>query len=192
MARPIDHERRAQLLDDAVDHIAEHRVTDLSFRPLARALGVSTTTLVHHFGTKDELLVALMTRVRTRLMAIALAPAADARGHDVTVRAWNWSASREHEHLFRLFFALYGLALQSPERFESFLDRVVDDWLDAMADRARGTEVPAHEVRARATLGLAVVRGLLLDLLTTGDRARVDAALRHFVELRIDPKRPSV
>ena len=34
--------------------------------------------------------------------------------------------------------------------------------------------------RAHARLGLAVVRGLLLDLLATGDRAGVDASLEIF------------
>ena len=34
--------------------------------------------------------------------------------------------------------------------------------------------------RVHARLGLAVVRGLLLDLLATGDRAGVDAALEVF------------
>jgi hypothetical protein len=36
---------------------------------------------------------------------------------------------------------------------------------------------------ATATLMVAVVRGLLLDRLTTGDRVRTDAALRRFAEL---------
>jgi hypothetical protein len=40
--------------------------------------------------------------------------------------------------------------------------------------------VPADVVRAHARLGLAVTRGLLLDLLATGDRAGVDAALEVF------------
>ena len=188
MPRPIDHGHRAQLLDAAVDHVAADGLTDLSFRPLARALGVSATTLVHHFGTKDELLAALMTRVRERLMVAALAPEAEAEaeGNGVTARAWDWSASQENEAVFRLFFAVYGVALQSPGRFGSFLDHVVDDWLDAMTDRARVAGADAQEARVKATLGLAVVRGLLLDLLATGDRARVDAALHRFLRLRTD------
>jgi hypothetical protein len=44
---------------------------------------------------------------------------------------------------------------------------------------ARG--LPADQARATARLGLATVRGLLLDLLATGDRAGVDAALELFI-----------
>ncbi|CAM5551835.1 hypothetical protein SFUMM280S_09642 [Streptomyces fumanus] len=37
--------------------------------------------------------------------------------------------------------------------------------------------------RNRARLGLATVRGLLLDLLATGDRAGVDTAMEEFLRL---------
>ena len=40
--------------------------------------------------------------------------------------------------------------------------------------------MPPAIARPHARLGLAVVRGLLLDLLATGDRAGVDAALDVF------------
>ena len=40
--------------------------------------------------------------------------------------------------------------------------------------------MPADVARAHARLGLAVTRGLLLDLLATGDRAGAEAALEVF------------
>ncbi len=40
--------------------------------------------------------------------------------------------------------------------------------------------MPADVARIHARLGLAVTRGLLLDLLATGDRAGVEAALDVF------------
>jgi hypothetical protein len=41
--------------------------------------------------------------------------------------------------------------------------------------------VPAKVARVRARLGLAVTRGLLLDLLATGDRDGVDEAMQMFI-----------
>ncbi len=41
--------------------------------------------------------------------------------------------------------------------------------------------LPRERAVALATLLVAVVRGLLLDVLATGDRARVDRAFRSFV-----------
>jgi hypothetical protein len=51
----------------------------------------------------------------------------------------------------------------------------------AIARTRRG--IPAEQARAEARLGLAVVRGLLLDLLATGDRAGVDAAMERYLAI---------
>ena len=54
----------------------------------------------------------------------------------------------------------------------------VDGWLSAVAAAADGPTDPAL-----ARLGLAVTRGLLLDLVATNDDAGVDAAAQAFVDL---------
>jgi hypothetical protein len=76
-------------------------------------------------------------------------------------------ADPTREPFFRFFFEAYGLALRSPDEYASFLKRVVSDWID-----------PRTPVEA--TLELALLRGLLLDLLTTGDRDRVEQAVAHY------------
>jgi hypothetical protein len=43
--------------------------------------------------------------------------------------------------------------------------------------------VPPEDARSTARLGVAVTRGLLLDLLATGDRAGVDAAMARFTTM---------
>ena len=40
---------------------------------------------------------------------------------------------------------------------------------------------PEKEVESFARLSLAVTRGLLLDLLTSGDRDRIEATMDHFL-----------
>lgn len=59
----------------------------------------------------------------------------------------------------------------------------MNNWLEPLvaAEVAAGAD-PAM-ARNRARLGLATVRGLLLDLLATGDRAGVDAAMEEFLRL---------
>jgi len=54
----------------------------------------------------------------------------------------------------------------------------VDDWLDEVANVAGAAFDPAM-----ARLGLAVVRGLLLDLVATEDESGVDAAAEAFANL---------
>ena len=170
MARPIDPIRRAQLLDAALDYAIEHGLADLTLRPLAEALQVSPNTLVHHFGSKEEMISAILNGVRDRLRAMR----SEMRG-DPTQKplegVWAWTSSPERDAFFRSFFEAYGFALHQPERYRSFLERVVSDWLLGGDSE-------------RATLELAVLRGLLLDLLTTGERERVEAALARFARLQ--------
>ena len=49
---------------------------------------------------------------------------------------------------------------------------------------ARG--VAKREARAQASLDLAMARGLLHDLLLTGDRKRVDAAMVRYSRAAVD------
>lgn len=167
MARPVDHARRQQLLDDAVDYVIANGIADLSLRPLAEALGTQAPVLLHHFGSKEQLLVVILNGVRDRLRSIAReARATDTWGAVDAV--WAWSSAPERDPFFRVFFEGYALALRRPDLYATFLDTVVQDWLD---------DFPSGIDDAAATLAVAVVRGLLLDLLATGDRARCDAAM---------------
>lgn len=166
MPRPPDLARRADLLNAAVDYAVEHGIADLTLRPLARALGVQPNTLVHHFGTKEQLLSAILNGVRDRLRALREQRLEDTGG-DPLWAVWQWTADPAQEPFFRFFFEAYGLALRQPDDYAPFLERVVNDWISPSAPIA-------------ATLELAVLRGLLLDLLTTGDRDRVERALTQF------------
>jgi AcrR family transcriptional regulator len=166
MPRPPDPARREQLLQASVDYAIEHGLADLTLRPLADALGVAPNSLVHHFGSKEDLIHAILNGVRDRLRQ-TYAEAQDAATGDPLASVWRWSSHPDRLAFFRSFFEAYGLALHQPERHESFLTRVVGDWIDAAA--------PAD--RSRATLELALLRGLLLDLLTTNERRRIERAL---------------
>jgi AcrR family transcriptional regulator len=169
MPRTPDPAHRAELLSAAVDYAVQHGTAGLTLRPLATALGVQPNTLAHHFGGKEQLLSAILNGVRDRLRAMRLEMRDDAEG-DPLWGVWQWTADPAREPFFRFFFETYGLALHRPERYAPFLERVVDDWID-----------PRNP--AAATLELAVLRGLLLDLLTTGDRERVEEALERFCAL---------
>jgi hypothetical protein len=81
--------------------------------------------------------------------------------------------------LERLFFECYSRAAQGEEPFTRIVPGAVDGWLREVEAATAG--VPYN--RAMARLGLAVTRGLLLDLVATEDEAGVDAAAEAFVQL---------
>ena len=179
--RPVNHQRRAELLDAAVDYAVEHGFAELSWRPVACGLGVSTTTLVHHFGTKEQMLEAILGRLRERTFVATSDAVADRPGLAAAARAvWTRTSEPRRSAEFRLFFAVYGRALQAPERFAEFLDRVVADWMRSLVE-AQGSGTDPAEAARTATLVIATIRGLLLDLLTTGDRDRVQDAAEAFL-----------
>lgn len=60
---------------------------------------------------------------------------------------------------------------------------MVEPWVRPAAALAEAAGVPPETADAFARLGLAVTRGLLLDLLATQDRAAVDAAMEHWITL---------
>ena len=83
----------------------------------------------------------------------------------------------------RLFYELYVQALHGRPGTQGFLDDVVDAWVEPMVDLADRYGVHRDEFRADTRLAVAVIRGLLLDLLATHDRAAVDAAFERYVSL---------
>ncbi|MFJ2630953.1 TetR/AcrR family transcriptional regulator [Streptomyces sp. NPDC087422] len=179
--RPVDHQRRAELLDAVVDYTVEHGFSEVSWRPVAAALGVSPTTLVHRFGTKEQMLQAVLGRLRERIFQATNETAGHQPDLATSVRAvWRRASDPRQGAEFRLFFAVYGRALQAPEQFSDFLDHVVTDWMNALC-AAQGPDVSPESAVRTATLVIATVRGLLLDLLATGDRARVDDAAEAFL-----------
>ena len=63
------------------------------------------------------------------------------------------------------------------------LEDAIDAWLPPIADLLVSAGVPVEEARAEARLAIALTRGLLLDLLATGDVDAVGAAMDRFTEL---------
>ena len=188
--RPVDHQRRAELLDAVVDYTVEHGFSEVSWRPVAAALGVSPTTLVHRFGTKEQMLVAILGRLRERIRAATGDRAGEQPGLATAARAaWTGTSDPQKWPEFRLFFAAYGRALQAPDQFEGFLDRVVADWMSDLVD-AQGPGTDQAAATRTATLVIATIRGLLLDLLATGDRDRIQDAAESFLATLEHKPRP--
>jgi AcrR family transcriptional regulator len=178
---------RAQLLENAIAYISQRGISDLSLRELATAIGTSHRMLIHHFGSKERLWVevvrAVEQRQRDALPDLLPDPAADAA---TAMRTW-WRHISDPS-LWpneRLFFEIYGQALQGRPGTEALLDGIVDSWLDTITDMNVAAGMPPATARAHGRLGIAVTRGLLLDLLATGARDEVDAAMDVWIELNL-------
>jgi AcrR family transcriptional regulator len=169
---------RDRLLEAAVEHALDAGIADLSLRELAAAIGTSHRMLIYHFGSREGLLVAVANAVEDRERASAL----DAGTSEADIRRFFrrvtdpklWPQER-------LFFELYVHALLGRPGTEAFLDRVVESWVAPIAERLVEDGADERSARAEARLHVAVVRGLILDLLATGDRKGVTAAFERYL-----------
>jgi AcrR family transcriptional regulator len=173
------------LLERAIDHISQRGLSDLSLRELAAAIGTSHRMLIYHFGSKEGLLVAVVHAVEAQQRDFLAQLAADpAIGPVEAMRTmWRRIADPSLWPSERLFFEIYGQALQGRPGTEGFLDRITEDWIELAAGYSVQLGFPREAARADARLSVAVGRGLLLDLLATGDRAQADQAFERFIEL---------
>jgi AcrR family transcriptional regulator len=175
---------RATLLDAAVDYATANGLGDVSLRQMAAALGTSHRMLIYHFGSKDGLLVEVVNEVERRQRE-SMAALGDLEGlaPDETLRRmWRILADPSLWPLERLFYEVYGQALQGRPHMTHFLDDIVESWLAPAAALGVRQGLSKRDARAWARLGLAVTRGLLLDLLATGDRKGCDDAVERFIQ----------
>ena len=180
-----DRGSKERLRRAAIEYVAEHGVADLSLRGLAAAIGTSHRMLIYHFGSKEGLLIAVVRAVeeQQRAQLAALDVGAPSSPGDVVRRMWRHISDPSLWPNERLFFEMYGQALQGGPHAVEFLDGIVESWLEPIAAIRVQQGVPPNVARAQARVDLAVTRGLLLDLLATGDRAGADAAMQQFSAL---------
>ena len=175
--------RQVELLEAAYRYVLAHGLTDLSLRPLARAIGSSPRVLMFLFDNKDGLVRALLERARAD--ELALLDGLDETDLLAAVeQVWGWLASAGHRPLLRLWAEAYARSLVEPAGpWAGFARATVDDWLEVLAARQPPAERDSREGATRRTLALAVLRGALLDLLATDDEERVTAAVRYELAL---------
>ncbi|MBF6214015.1 TetR/AcrR family transcriptional regulator [Nocardia puris] len=176
--------RRPELLAAATEYVLEHGVGELSLRPMAHALGVGHATLIRHFATKDELVAEVLTKIRTdfeaRLRSDEVRSAAS--GIELLRRAWERLCQPREQRQFLVLFELVSLAVHGDERGPA-VRTLVDDWLHLITEALVRHGWARDTAPVIATLILAQVRGLQLDLLATGDRERVESAFDTLIAM---------
>ena len=166
-----------------MEHVAEHGVGDLSLRGLAAALGTSHRMLIYHFGSREGLLIEVIRAVEAQQRAALeqLLQDPESTPEETMRRMWRRVADPALWPNERLFFEIYAQALQGSAYALPLLDGIVDFWVEPLTALAVEQGRREAEARAEARLGVAVTRGLLLDLLATGDRDAVDEAMERFI-----------
>jgi AcrR family transcriptional regulator len=191
---PAPSARKEELLERAYSYVLAHGLSGMSLRPLAAAIESSPRVLLFLFGSKEGLIRALLARARADELAMLASiragrPASGAASElPAIMRAtWQWLAAEPHRNLLNLWLEAYVRSLTEPGGpWASFAQQTVEDWLSlllaAEPPGQPGQPGDAGSLREQ-TLALAVLRGALLDLLATGEQARITGAVERYLTL---------
>ncbi|WP_216870762.1 TetR/AcrR family transcriptional regulator [Modestobacter excelsi] len=140
--------------------------------------------LLYHFGTKEALLRAVLQRARSRQRQDfeALLRVRPDEDHLTTLgRAWAGMTGRGG----RRYLSMSGRLREDAEQqlWPGFRREATTDRLPPLEDGLRTLGRPEL-----ATLVLAVIRGLIMDLDATGDTDRVDHAFADLLTSLRDPR----
>lgn len=179
---PADTVSRDTLLAKVLAFAARDGIADRSLREIAAGVGTSHRMLLYHFGSREGLLAAIVGAVEAQQRAAMVALAgAGGTPRELMMGLWERVSSAELRPFVRLFFEVFALATRGAPGTEQLLAGLTTAWLDdavALAERLGQDADPAA-----LRLGVAVSRGLLLDLLAGAGHAEVTAAYELFVRL---------
>lgn len=181
MARLVDLDRRTTLLDEVVEYLSQHGLGNVSLRPMAKSLDVSVNSLMHHFGSKDDLVIAALRRsgrVQEEVEDRWLERRPGLSQADLLRSWWRWITASPHN----LAIVRLGIEAAAMEATLGGLPRQVRGeqiglWRTNIESRLMAEGVPDELAVIEASLAKAMFTGLVVDLLATGQRARLTRAL---------------
>jgi AcrR family transcriptional regulator len=167
---------KQRLLDACTDYALEHGLPD-RLGPLAAAADTSSRMLIYHFGTRDRLLREILRLARQRQVDAFtnLLRVRPEEPYTLTLsQAWSAMNGPQGQPYLRMFSRLNDTA--GEPLWPGFRRIATTDWLAPLESGMRSLGRPQL-----ATVVLAVIRGLLMDLDATGDSARTDQAFHDFL-----------
>jgi len=178
--------RRGELLEAVGEYVLDNGVASLSLRRVADAVGVSHVTLQHHFGTKEELVGEIVEHLleRTLVPARVYPDGVPGPGTDITERMrllWASLTSPPGKRDIRLFIEVLGQSLFADAGYSRAVQHSIVHRVELITANIINLGCPEVEAHGSATLMLAMLRGLVVDLLVTGERERIDQAFEIFV-----------
>ncbi|MER6978997.1 TetR family transcriptional regulator [Streptomyces carpinensis] len=185
MPRPINAEKRVELLKQVVHYLQHHGLAQMSLSPLAESIGTTKRMLLYYFGSRENLLAQALAVSRPDAHAMfdgvrdtaGLRQAADALWEAITVG--------EQSRSIRMLLQLLSLAATDPEQYGSLAADTVEVMIGPIASAYGRLGLPPQQARAQATLLVSGLRGLCQDRLVTHDVARTDAAARRLIKAAV-------
>jgi len=189
VARTPDPLRKRELLDSVVDYLAEQGLADTTLRPMAAALGVSINRLVHHFGSKEELITAALARAIDRQIEVQrkwLQRSPRLTQVELYRRWWKWICrSPRNLALVRLNYEAATLETTVTGLDGAVRADQIGVWRHDVEHRLVAEGLKPESAALEASLIKATFTGLVMDLFATGDTRRLTHAIDEWLD-RLD------
>jgi AcrR family transcriptional regulator len=174
--------RKLEFRDAALAYVLKHGIANVSLRPMAAQLGTSARILMFHFESKEGLLREVLHELHSRLQTSFLRTISVKPGNHQDPplkRFWRWATRKENLQYLRLLYEVQIVAAQNPAKYRRYLKKESLGWQEIVF------QTLSESVRdaAMATLCIAVFDGLLLEMIMTGDHARLTRALDKFISI---------
>ena len=127
--------------------------------------------LLYHFDSREGLLDAIVAETSRRLAAAAGDTGAPLP--EVLRASWEWMAAPRRRGFVNVFYEVCALGARDPSRRGAVAASLFSDWHAVLVHVGIADE--------SATLIVATLHGLLLDLILTGERTRVERAFNAFL-----------
>lgn len=196
MARPSDPALKRALLDQVVGYVGAHGLGMVSLRPMAAALGVSTNRLVHHLGSKDELVAAALDRaieIQEHVRSAWLEREPELSQPDLLRRWWSWlAAAPENLALVRLGLEAVTIDATASGIAGEVRAEQIGVWRSSIEERLVKDGLSRRDAEIEASIAKAVFTGLVVDLLASADADRLGRALEGYLvglEARLEQHR---
>ncbi|MDR7251495.1 AcrR family transcriptional regulator [Nocardioides sp. BE266] len=160
---PEDPGRREAWTRAATDYVLREGLIGLSLRPLAASLGTSDRMLLYHFGTKDDLVAAILREANDRSVAYVtdLPASADLRAavHDL----WSAWGSPPLEPCTRTYIEAAALGLLGREPYATVVREANDRWTACLVTHLTRSGVDRPLAQRAVTIVDAAFLGFQLD-----------------------------
>ncbi|MGV9803765.1 TetR/AcrR family transcriptional regulator [Mycobacterium sp. NPDC003449] len=182
MPRPFDHAKREKLVAQATEVLARTGVIDTSLRALAAEMGTSARMLVYYFGSKENLILAVMAGLQDQNVP-------EPKLYTTAEELRQWCLDDWHEITrggqrarLRILEQVFGAACGQDSPYAAYTAETLAQLTRNAQLRMEAIGMPPATAETRARLALAAIQGLVIDFFTTGDHDRVDDTYRRLVD----------
>ncbi|MER6062555.1 TetR/AcrR family transcriptional regulator [Streptomyces sp. NPDC004059] len=190
MPRPPDPAKRRDLLGRVRAYVLRNGLTDLSLRPLARALGTSDRMLLYYFGSKERMVAEALAGyerrplLRARELLEAFGTPTDAAGlRRFMEELWRRFGDPDVRASLPLYLEVMSASVLHPDRYGPVLHDIVTEWTDLLTGIFSDLGMDQERARTQAALLADAAFGLVIAPLANGHWDRADKAFHALLDI---------